>query len=222
MNFAKLIPESLRSMTDEEFEKHDAGLAFRMIEAQRKNDEATAALKRRDLIFQGCPKKDVDLVVSQALKDTDALRASQLSIEDGKTLVALSGGYGTGKTTAATWWALRAWPRIEDFETFPVMFISASKLSRYPRYDGMAMNRIIFARALVIDDLGTEFNDKNGSFLSTLDEVVNARYANELPTLITTNLPAKDFKIRYSERIADRIREAGAFVPVKGESMRGK
>ena len=60
---------------------------------------------------------------------------------------------------------------------------------------------------LVIDDLGVEYIDKNGFFLSRLDELIDARWGNFKRTIITTNLNRKDFQDRYDQRITDRIRQ---------------
>lgn len=143
-----------------------------------------------------------------------------------KGTVVLSGGAGSGKTVAAAWWILVSlrdparWDQ-RDYDEHEIRrrgplpeFITAAHLARWERYSDAEMNRLLYAPELVIDDLGVEFADKSGSFLATLDEVVNCRYGNELPTLITTNLDAAAFKSRYGERIADRIRQSGRFANV--------
>ena len=79
---------------------------------------------------------------------------------------------------------------------------------------------------MVLDDLGIEYLDKNGNFLQRLDEIMDERYSNYRKTIITTNLNSEDFKARYGERIADRIREGfghgGAFMELSDKSMRSK
>lgn len=103
--------------------------------------------------------------------------------------------------------------------TGPV-YVTAAKLARWSKYDDAEMNRLLRASALAIDDLGVEFSDVKGSFLSLLNEVVDARYGNKLPTVGATNLTGEDFKARYEERLVDRIREAGSFINVSRDSMR--
>jgi DNA replication protein DnaC len=102
------------------------------------------------------------------------------------------------------------------------MFLSSARLSRWPKYDDGAMGRLLQTGRLVVDDMGVEFIDERGAYQSLLDEVINDRYANRRPTLLTTNLDAESFKARYGERIADRIRECGKFVSVGAASMRKK
>jgi DNA replication protein DnaC len=102
------------------------------------------------------------------------------------------------------------------------MFVTAARLARWSRYDEAAMEKLLKAKRLVIDDIGTEFMDANGSYQALLDEIVNERYANKRPTLMTTNLEVQAFAARYGERVADRIRESGRFVFVGRDSLRGK
>ena len=100
------------------------------------------------------------------------------------------------------------------------LFVRAVALARWNKYDADEMKQLLDASALVIDDLGVEYSDQKGAFASLLDEVIDHRYGNQAPTLITTNLTAKEFKERYGERIADRLREAGGFVAVSRDSFR--
>ncbi|HYF08108.1 MAG TPA: ATP-binding protein [Acetobacteraceae bacterium] len=187
------------------------------LEARRK------ARVLRELEAIDVPVKDVALIKAGNLLETEAFAA--VSLTDWK-LLALSGGAGTGKTTAASCWL---WSAVDaairdDFTGGrpPMLFLTAARLSRWPKYDDEQMRRVLKAHRLVIDDLGAEYVDKNGSYLSLLDEVVNERYANRRATLLTTNLEVGPFKERYGERIADRIREIGRFVSVGNKSMRRK
>ena len=42
--------------------------------------------------------------------------------------------------------------------------------------------------------------------LARFDSLVDARYAGQRRTIVTTNLDSESFKGRYGERVADRIR----------------
>lgn len=71
---------------------------------------------------------------------------------------------------------------------------------------------------LILDDLGAET-------ISTwardrLFEIINHRYNEERPVVITTNLQADDLKIALGERTCDRIREMCVFAPVTATSQR--
>lgn len=200
------------------------------IDDERKSAAETALkeAQRRELAALGLSEKDHELLSSGVVTETLAVQAVRSS---GVRLTALSGGPGSGKTTAGAVWLAdlvmerSSWSGIDGaLPAFraKAMFVTAAKLSRWPRYDDDAMNRILKSTRLVIDDLGAEYVDKSGSYLSLLDEVINERYANKRATLLTTNLRADEFKDRYGERIADRIREVGKFVVVGSSSMRTK
>lgn len=142
---------------------------------------------------------------------TQAMAAVREPVE----LVVLSGAAGCGKTAAACWWLYNG----KGGGRAPV-FMTAARLSRLSKFDDEAMGRILKAARLVIDDLAVEYADEKGFFRSLLDEVINERYGSRLPTLITTNITAADFKERCGERITDRVREAGRFVSLDNPSMR--
>jgi len=74
--------------------------------------------------------------------------------------------------------------------------------------------------ALAIDDLGREYSDQHGRWLSELDLLIDDRHERRQPTVITSNLSPKEFIERYGERIADRIRQMGLVVNCVGESLR--
>ena len=57
---------------------------------------------------------------------------------------------------------------------------------------------------------------------SMLDELIDTFHGDRRPLLITTNCDVAGFKVRYGERIADRLRESGRWISVDGGSMRRK
>lgn len=191
-----------------EFEKTPEGQA--KVKAEEEARLARAEADRwRAIGACGIPPKDLALLRAGQLAVTPATLA--LSDISALALVCISGNPGSGKTTAASNWIAIGGNGL---------FVKAARLSRWDRYDNDEMNRLLRASRLVIDDLGTEFQDTKGNFMAILDEVVDVRYDHSRPTVITTNLDAEAFKARYGERIADRIREKGAFVSIDSASMR--
>lgn len=180
------------------------------LKAARDADDAHREADRWRIVGEtGIPPKDLAMIRDGKLAETPATLA--LGASPAMTLVCLSGNPGSGKTVAASNWIATAGRGL---------FVKAARLARWERYDNNEMNLLLRASRLVIDDLGTEFQDSKGNFMAILDEVIDVRYDHSRPTVITTNLDAEAFKARYGERIADRIRETGKFVSLDGASMR--
>lgn len=74
------------------------------------------------------------------------------------------------------------------------------------------------ADLLVIDDLGTEQNTEWS--ISKIYTIIDSRYRNKLPTVVTTNYPVDILKDRYGERTVDRLIEMCTIVESKGISIR--
>lgn len=217
--FLRIIAQKTVDKGEEQLtQERNAHLAeIEAIEAKLPAIRLAAAEERHIAVCAkvGIPRKDFESI--RGGKSTNAMRAVVEFAAGPKTLLVLSGSPGSGKSFAAGRFLYDA----SDGSTWTTArFVDVSTLARMPRYDEKAMKEIEEASALVIDDLGMEFDDKSGAFRSLLDAVINARYANALKTVITTNLDATAFKARYGERVADRIREVGAFVVCGGESLR--
>lgn len=122
-----------------------------------------------------------------------------------KNILVLCGDQGIGKTVAACAIALRS-----SYQTWRYVrahtFQATSKFDRARRED-------FTAGALILDDLGSEYADAKGSFLSDMDELVDFYYSRpSRPLIITTNVAAKHFPTRYrSERMMGRIRESAVW-----------
>lgn len=202
----------------------------------------------RLLVQRGIPVKDLDAIVANSLTPTAALdKAREFLADTGARMLVLAGPRGCGKTTAAAWVIAQRCPdRYRQFrdayETGEAQeaplnrdpyrsvywpgdrhprFVDVSELQRISRYRDEDMRPLEQCSMLALDDLGMEYADEKGSFLATLDGLINRRYRDSLRTVITTNLTAKHFRLRYGERIADRIRECGAYIELAGASLRG-
>jgi len=165
------------------------------------------------LLAAGFPRRAVEGAV--AADETNAMiaRIRDWDIERENVLV-ISGPKGVGKTVAAAWWAMR--------RAIPPAFVRAALFAASSRYDREDRQRWLSADALVLDDLGAEYADGKGSFLVDLDELVDMYYGDRRPLLVTTNCNVVKFVERYGERIADRVRESGAFFEWSGPSLRGR
>lgn len=84
-------------------------------------------------------------------------------------------------------------------------------------YDRM-LQHLKTVELLVLDNLGAEKSSEWTK--SVLFEIIDYRYNEMLPMLITTNCPPKELKEKIGDRSYDRIREMCALVPVTAESQR--
>lgn len=178
----------------------------RMVEviAERRHHRG---LLRSRLSAAGVPERTLTHVFDAQPLETEALKALQAALESKPTIVVLSGGVGCGKSCAAAWWLSQA----------EGAWVAAADLAKV---GDDAVTAQLRAKRLVLDDLGMEYLDGKGYLLAKLDSLVEHRNANMMPTVITTNLGAAEFKSRYGKRVEDRIREAGPFVVIAAPSLR--
>jgi DNA replication protein DnaC len=116
----------------------------------------------------------------------------------------LQGGYGAGKTHLAA--------AIANYAVsmgVPTLFLTVPDLLDTLRfaYAGEDMsfedrfNDIRNAKLLVLDDFGTQ--NATGWAQEKLFQIVNYRYINKLPTVVTTNLALDEIEPRIRSRLAD-------------------
>ncbi len=166
--------------------------------------------RRAELEKANVSPRTLEAVFDAEPWDTEATKglAAALNMTPKPTIIVLQGGVGCGKSCAAALWAVRSEAR----------WITAKAFARLG-YDA-EVELLGRCKALVLDDLGTEYADGKGFFQSNLDGLIDDRYSRKLATVITTNVPFDEFKARYQDRISDRLREAGQFVEVAGGSLR--
>lgn len=125
----------------------------------------------------------------------------------------LYGPRGRGKTLAGAWL----------LATEGGLYVSADELVRRASSthwrDTEWVARVLAARVVVLDDVGTEGADARAPMF----DFVNRRQglARAL-TLITSNLAGRaDFVGRYDDRVVERLEHAGRMVAVQGDDLRG-
>ncbi|MCO1575006.1 ATP-binding protein [Crossiella sp. SN42] len=142
-----------------------------------------------------------------------------VSVRSGPSLLIL-GPTGTGKTFQA-YGAVRALA-ISGAQC-PFKFATAAdlyaELRPQSRVDTERLfQRIADARLLVIDDLGAA---KGSEWTEEINyRLINHRYEHELPTLITSNIPARELGAAVGERVASRLVEMCRRVTLRGEDRR--
>ena len=143
-----------------------------------------------------------------------------------KKNIVLSGGTGTGKTFAAAIIANNLMER-----GFSVLYLTAfSLVQRFKSYiqndfatrgDTSALDDLLDADLLVIDDLGTEPTIRNIT-QEYIYNIINERLVAGRAFIVTTNLDIDELDERYDKRIASRLlsRETTAVIEMKGPDLR--
>lgn len=133
----------------------------------------------------------------------------------------LAGPVGTGKTHLAV-----AILKTAITKSIPAAMVSVPELLSELRQamrtgeEKFLANKVTSKRFLVLDDLGAErVTDWTREELYLL---VNRRYEEELPTVVTTNCTSAQLVEQVGERTADRLREMCTLVVFTGESFRPK
>jgi len=131
-----------------------------------------------------------------------------------KTLV-LCGSVGVGKSFAAAMWCR------DNTTTKFATWISASDYCNaiWDKNAALLRSAKVVSR-LVIDELGAEYDDKHGRSAGSLCDLIRGRIADELYTVITTNLVASDLRGSYGDRLTSRLSEVGVVMHCHGDDLR--
>lgn len=108
----------------------------------------------------------------------------------------------------------------------PAIFASTveflSEIKSTYNTDGESTQNIIgkykTSQVLILDDMGTE--NVSEWVREKMFEVINYRYGEEMPLVITTNKTPEELNKDYGQRIFDRIREMCVFVTIDTPSQR--
>jgi DNA replication protein DnaC len=160
------------------------------------------------------------VIESEKIERTEAVDAvDDFTAKPSLWCLLLLGGVGAGKSTAAGKAAVDA----RRSRRASVQWLRPAIESLNPAFGDEARGKVNSWRGcglLVVDDIGTEM--MTPTWQQCLDDVFDHRYQHSLRTIITSNLGGEEFKKRYGERIADRIREDGMVVTLANKSLRRK
>jgi DNA replication protein DnaC len=146
--------------------------------------------------------------------------------------IMLVGEPGHGKTTLASV-ALQELLRTMPFEgSHPAMFMDYPKFLRYQKaswdeedeskkilIDRMYGDEKNSIELFILDDLGKEYRTSTGWAENTFDALLRSRFNAGLPTIVTTNVPMKNWGTVYGDPMGSFAYEA--FVPIEVKSDRG-
>jgi DNA replication protein DnaC len=126
-------------------------------------------------------------------------------VKGNKNLI-LQGSVGVGKTTYLK--AIRLLLSITNYR-YDNVIVQAVNMQDIALISDDSFTLCKKCKILMIDDVGIEQVDvkKYGNIKSPFNEVIDARYFNNLSTIITTNLDNAALLEKYGERTSDRLRE---------------
>ncbi|QRN83215.1 ATP-binding protein [Chloroflexota bacterium] len=191
-DFGKIVPCSCRA---EEVTQSARSRLYRM--------SSLDALK--DLRFENFEKRGrVGLGMLQADSLENAFNQSKTFAENREGWLLLMGRFGCGKTHLA---AAIANAAIEA--SVPTLFLTVPDLLDWLRfaYGGSEMSfedrfeEIREIPLLILDDFGTQ--NATAWAQEKIFQIINHRYVNQLPTVITSNIMIDDFEGRIRSRVQD-------------------
>ena len=160
------------------------------------------------------PRRFKTADMTQLEGDVAAL-ANEWIVGDMSENVLLLGAVGTGKTHTACAMAKQAWD-----SGLSVSFLPVVELLDQLRPDGVkdALSRVVKVDVLVLDDLGgerpTEWTGER------LYAVINRRWLEERPTIVTSNLSPDGLEKAVGPRVWSRLYHGALRLTVGGEDRR--
>jgi len=208
--------------------------AEREEEAQRIADEAHGKAKRSRLSKINLPKRMLDKRWSD-YSPANAQAERFLTIckdyatdwqstrDNGANLI-MTGKTGNGKTHLASVLC----KQVAAENTAQPLYTTVSAMLRYIRAsfgkgceytESQAMARYATADLLVIDEVGVKLSSEYDK--STLFEIIDERYQEQLPNVVISNLSVKEIEDHIDARMVDRLSENGTLMIFDWASHRG-
>ncbi len=165
-----------------------------------------AEVASRNMKYQECEETTLAI----------AKMADALTTKSHKTGIVLCGTCGNGKTTLVR--ALQnslVYLKLRNLVEYGMPIVDAREVA-----DRMKECKTL--PLLAIEDMGKEPATKldYGNVTNPIIEVLEHRYNEQLFTVISTNLTAKEIKEKYGTRIADRFNEMMNVIIFTGKSFR--
>ena len=138
-----------------------------------------------------------------------------MQVIDHCAIFILIGGTGLGKTHLSLAIANKAIERGHGviYGSAPNMFgmLEREHFGRQYNSDRTYEQELLETDLLIIDDLGVEFSTQ--FTVSCVYNIINSRMLSRKPTIISTNLTARELEEKYTQRITSRI--IGNFISLK-------
>lgn len=210
---------------------HDAERAEEERQAREKAQRERQAQIEARLNFAGVPvrfrDRTLDTFVATTEEQREALAMAKVFVQQWEhhkragTSVVFSGNPGTGKSHIAI--AILQ----QVLESGTGMYLNVLDLVRMVRdtwrRTGQSETEVLELLGrldlLVIDEVGVQYGTDGEQVV--LFDVINRRYRDCKPTIMLTNLKAKEFEQFVGPRTFDRLKEGGMWLRFGWESYRG-
>lgn len=171
-------------------------------DAKTKDVEEREERMRNSGIEGSITDEDWRLVKLNSLHHSKSLEFVEGWLEQRTLYLALLGTVGCGKTLACAYAIAEVGGLYTTAKRVERVFLAQFGTALAEQEHIMNKNGL-----LVIDDVGTELNQQ--TFASSLFEVLNARQGAGRRTILTANMPKKDFEQRYTDaRLLSRLKRA--------------
>jgi len=197
-------------------EKIDAEEERKQQEKLKKEQEAKAAL--RQLVVRGIPKRYHTTSLQDYVARTEDQRRVLQIITDyvdkqhevseaGRSLL-LYGNVGTGKTRLATS-IVKEWSGVGHYITAReyTRLVRSTYSSAAKETEDDIVKRFLGYSILVIDEIGKQFSTDSERY--AIFDIINARYNEEKPTVLVSNMNIAEITDFLGEATVDRIKERG-------------
>ena len=193
------------------------------------SDEARAAAVRQ-CTNSGFPRRQCEAFLNPSfdLKSNqhDACVRINPHILAGSIIVII-GGEGNGKTALACSYAYSWYLRGYSFKLGKALYFTMTQLlSAQKAWYGAGskgdspIDRALECGLLVLDEILTTHESPHDQNL--MRDLLNRRYADKRTTMLLTNLGDDGLRKALDRPILDRIRDGGALIELKGNSIRGQ
>lgn len=188
-----------------------------------------APRKLSDLRFGGFPKHHLDQLSDTRPSTTlhpDVKYAFEycfrMITEQGKTLIVLTGGHGTGKTMTACLLSLStpSQPLYSTAARNHEDFLERQNSKNYQRCEQLyaRLDKLEKSRFLVIDEISQA--PRSDKYYERFNALIDSRYRNKLPTIMISNGTPETLSDHIPPITLDRIRESGCVSNYTWNSLR--
>ena len=134
----------------------------------------------------------------------------------GRAFLVILGPTGVGKTAVAIALMHSLLPEVRQSQRYELGLTLVRELHDF-RAAGDAMRRCLEPKLLIVDDLPRVADER---VIQAVDELMVARDASGLATVIISNVTPRKLATLLSDRALDRIRASGRVEAVTGPSLR--